>query len=82
MSKPNIRLFIKPTCPWCREAMDWLNARNIAYRTLDITTDPAARAEMAGLSGQTKVPTMQADGKILADFGEAELAPWWKEHFE
>lgn len=74
----SIRLFIKPGCPWCDEAIDWLDARGIAYETLDVTHDRSARAEMLELTGQTKAPSIDVDGEILADFGADELAVWWK----
>ncbi len=73
-----IRLFIKPGCPWCDEAMDWLDARRIKYQELDVTNDAAARREMHDLTGQTKAPSIDVDGHILADFGADELAVWWK----
>ena len=72
-----VRLFIKPGCPWCDEAIDWLDARRIPYQTLDVTGDPAARAEMLELTGQTKAPSIDVDGEILADFGADELEKWW-----
>ena len=49
----NIRLFIKPGCPWCEEAIDWLDMNGISYDTLDVTSDPAARSEMHDLTGQS-----------------------------
>lgn len=76
---PTIRLFIKPGCPWCDEAMDWLNARGIAYQKLDVIRDAAARAEMHELTGQTKAPSIDVDGEILADFGADELEAWWSQ---
>jgi glutaredoxin 3 len=74
----NIRLFIKPGCPWCDEAIDWLGAHGIKYQTLDVTNDSAARREMHDLTGQTKAPSIDVDGEILADFGADELEAWWK----
>jgi monothiol glutaredoxin len=73
-----IRLFIKPGCPWCDEAIDWLNARRIKYQELDVIGDAAARREMHDLTGQTKAPSIDVDGNILADFGADELAAWWR----
>jgi len=35
-------------------------------------------AEMVRLSGQTLAPVIEVDGKILADFGPEELAPFWE----
>jgi len=75
-----IRLFIKPYCGWCHEAMDWLDERGLAYQKLDVTADAAARKEMAALSGQTLAPVIEVDGEILADFGVDELEEWWKKH--
>jgi glutaredoxin len=81
MSAPKIksvRLFIKPWCGWCRQAVKWLDARGISYETLDVTANPAADREMWKLSGQGLAPVIDVDGQILADFGEEELAEFWK----
>lgn len=79
MKPESIRLFIKPGCPWCDEAMEWLDAHGVKYKTLDVIRDPVARAEMFTLTGQTKAPSMDVDGEILADFGADELEAWWRE---
>jgi len=78
MKPEKIRLFIKPCCGWCHEAIDWLDERRLAYEKLDVTTDAAARKEMAALSGQTLAPVIDVDGDILSDFGADELEEWWK----
>ncbi len=33
--------------------------------------------EMKRLTGQTRAPTLDVDGHILADFGAQELDVWW-----
>jgi glutaredoxin 3 len=73
MKAQRIRLFIKPYCGWCDEAIEWLDARGIKYETLDVISDSAARKEMLQLSGQTLCPTIDVDGEILADFDTAQL---------
>lgn len=78
MSTPLPRLFIKPHCPWCQRAEAWLQARGIAYERLDVIADPASFAEMQRLSGQTFAPTLQVQGRVLADFGPEELEAFWK----
>jgi monothiol glutaredoxin len=78
MKPQSIRLFVKPGCPWCDDATDWLDARQISYETLDVISDPEARREMLDLTGQTKAPCIDVDGEILADFGADELEVWWK----
>jgi len=76
MKPKQVRLFIKPGCPWCDEAIEWLDARKIQYETLDVIRDAAARAEMRELTGQTKAPSVEWDGHVLADFGADELETW------
>ena len=73
-----IRLFIKPFCPWCHQAMEWLDANGIRYETLDVTSDQEAWQEMKAISGQTLAPVIDVDGEVLADFGSRELAVFWK----
>ncbi len=79
MKPTSIRLFIKPGCPWCDEAIDWLDTRGISHETLDVIRDPGARREMFDLTDQTRAPSIDVDGEILADFGADELEVWWKE---
>jgi glutaredoxin len=79
MNASKIRLFIKPYCGWCHEAMAWLDSRGIAYETLDVIQDQRAFAEMHKISGQTRAPVLDVDGRVLADFGVPELEVFWKE---
>ena len=53
MKPLRVRLFIKPYCGWCRQAMSWLDRRDIAYEKLDVLSDRDAWNEMEQLSGQT-----------------------------
>ena len=73
-----VRLFIKPYCPWCRQAMDWLDDHSIPYTVLDVISDRQAYEEMFRLSGQTLAPVIDVDGEVLADFGARELAEFWR----
>lgn len=77
MTPSSIRLFIKPGCPWCDEAIEWLDDHEIAYEKLDVVRDATARHEMLDLTGQSKAPCIDVDGHVLADFGADELEAWW-----
>jgi glutaredoxin len=79
MKPQKIRLFIKPFCGWCRQAMGWLDQRGIAYEKLDVIANREAWDEMERLSGQTSAPAIEVDGKVLADFGADGLAAWWQQ---
>ena len=78
MKPEKIRLFIKPYCGWCTEAMQWLDRRKIQYEVLDVIADAKARKEMFQLSGQTLAPTIDVDGEILADFDTDQLEEFWR----
>ena len=69
-------LYIKTGCPWCEEVLDYLDDQNIDYDKVVVSDDPEAMDDMVELSGQSKAPTMDWDGDILADFGVDELVPF------
>ncbi len=79
MKVKNVRLFVKPWCGWFDEAEAWLAERKIPYQLLDFSSEPAARAEMLSLSGQTKAPVIDVDGEILADFDTDQLEKFWSQ---
>jgi len=62
--------------PWCAAAIEFLDSHHIAYQKINVTEDPAAMQEMEQLSNQTKAPTLDWNGDILADFGTDELEPF------
>ncbi len=72
------KLYIKPGCPWCDEAVDYLKRKKIAVQTVVVSGNPEAMREMVELSGQSKAPTMDWHGEVLADFGVDELVPFLK----
>lgn len=69
-------LYVKTGCPWCHEVVDFLGDHGVAYREKNVTQDSAAFAEMKKVSHQEKAPVLDWHGKILADFGVAELKPF------
>ena len=73
-----IRLFIKPYCPWCHRAVQWLDEHGVKYETIDVIGNEAAYDEMIRLSGQEVAPVIDVDGKVLADFGPEQLAVFWR----
>ena len=78
MKPESVRLFVKPGCPWCEEAVDWLDSNGVRYELLDVTTNAEARDEMHELTGQTRAPSIDVDGQVLADFDADELEAWWE----
>jgi glutaredoxin 3 len=71
-------LYIKPGCPWCVEVVDYLEQKKIEVQTFNVASDREAMQEMVELTGQTKAPTLDWNGTVLADFGVDELIPFLK----
>jgi glutaredoxin 3 len=69
-------LYIKPGCPWCEEVVEHLKSKRIEVKKVVVSGNPAAMREMVELSGQSKAPTMDWHGEVLADFGVDELVPF------
>ncbi len=72
-------LYIKPGCPWCEEVLDYFAEHEIEHETVIVSGDREAMQRMQDVSGQTKAPTLDWDGEVLADFGVDELKPFLKE---
>ena len=72
-------LYLKPGCPWCEDVVDFLKKKKIAVKNVIVSGNPDAMQEMIALSGQSKAPTMDWHGEVLADFGVEELIPFLKE---
>jgi|GEM_PF-189601 len=72
-------LYVKTGCPWCDEARRFLDDHGVSYREQNVTIDANAKQEMQKKSRQTLTPTLDWHGKILADFGVAELVPFLRQ---
>ncbi len=73
-------VYVKTGCPWCHQALDYLNREGFTFETVNVLEDRAAYAEMQELSGQKKTPTMTYGDLLLADFGLDELIPFLEKH--
>ena len=69
-------LYVKPGCPWCEEVEQYLRENRIEVKRVSVSGNREAMAEMVALSGQTKAPTLDWEGEVLADFGVEELVPF------
>ena len=60
-------MYTKTGCPWCMEVLGFLRNENIQFEERNVTENPKYMEEMVQKSGQSKAPTLDVDGKILAD---------------
>jgi len=69
-------LYLKTGCPWCVEVERYLERKGIEVRKVIVSGNREAMNEMTQISGQSKAPTLNWEGDILADFGVEELVPF------
>jgi glutaredoxin 3 len=82
MSRPSWTLYIKPRCPWCAQAIEYLNEHGYDFDPVDVIRDAAAYERMKKLSGQRLTPTLVIgdDGLLLADFDTGQLEKFLLKH--
>ncbi|BET65356.1 hypothetical protein ASA1KI_02740 [Opitutales bacterium ASA1] len=66
-------LYVKPGCPWCADAIEFLDRVGVSHREVDVLSDRDAADDMRIASGQEKAPTLDWHGSILADFDVEQL---------
>lgn len=78
---PRMKLYIKPWCPWCVDAVKWMEDRGYAFEKIDVLSDAAAYQHMHKISGQWLTPTLEtADGLVLPDFDVRQLEKFLNQH--
>lgn len=73
-------LYVKTGCPWCDDVITYLDQKGIKYDKIVVSGNSENMQAMIDLSGQSKAPTMNFHGNVLADFGVEELVPFLAEH--
>ena len=77
---PQMKVYIKPGCPWCISAIAWLENERYDFTKVDVIDSAEAFDKMVELSGQTLAPTMTYGSLMLADFGVPELEEFIEEN--
>ncbi len=69
---PDVIIYTQMLCGYCYRAKKLLTERGIAFREIDVTADPAQRAEMASAAGARTVPQIFVNGTHVG--GSDDLA--------
>ena len=69
----NITIYSTPTCPFCKQAKQFLDEKNIAYEDIDVSSDTQKAQETIEKSHQMGVPVIDVDGEILVGFDRKKL---------
>lgn len=60
-------LYSKTGCPWAEAVKNLLEERDVPYEERDMTQNPDYAREAEEKSGETTSPTLDIDGRIIAD---------------
>lgn len=66
----NYTLFYKPTCPFCKKVLNYMDEQGIDLPLRDVSTDAEARDELLSVGGKTQVPCLFIDGEPLYESGD------------
>ena len=75
-------LYIKEGCPWCREAIAYLQQHGVDYEIRDVRLSKQNMNRMLEVSHQTKTPTLEYEDFVVADFSVDEFIDALAEHPE
>ena len=69
----HIKIYTTSSCPYCHIAKDFFREKNLEFTEVNVAEDQEAFKEMVTKSGQTGVPVIDIDGKIVKGFNRPEL---------
>ena len=69
----SVTVYSTQVCPWCRRVKNYLRSVGVSYRDIDVGRDQAAAQELVRRSGQTGVPQVEIDGRIVVGFDQPRI---------
>ena len=76
----DLKVYLKPGCPWCVDAVAYLDREGFQYEPVDVIANREKYAEMQQLSGQSCAPTLTYGDLLLADFDVREMIAFFEKH--
>ena len=66
---PEVTVYSTTSCPYCRQAEQFLKAKGVAFTTIDVTGDDEMRLKLVELSGGLRtVPQIFIGGKPIGGY--------------
>lgn len=69
----NVIVYTTNTWPWCHKVKDYLREHNIEFQEANVGEDREAAMEMVRKSGQTGVPVIDINGRIVVGFDQETI---------
>ena len=68
-----VKVYSTTWCPYCKMAKDFLKQNKIPFEDINVEEDPKEAQIMIDKSGQTGVPVIDVNGKIIIGFNREEI---------
>ena len=68
-----VKIYSTTWCPYCKLAKEFFKANNIKFIDINVEEDPDKAKEMIEKSGQTGVPVIDINGKIIVGFDKEKI---------
>jgi glutaredoxin 3 len=68
MAEPEIIIYSTPDCPHCSTAKRYFKSKGLKFTDYDVSKDDARAQEMVQKTGQTAVPVIEINGRIVVGF--------------
>lgn len=68
-----VTVYSTQSCPFCHMAKDYLKEHNVEFEDVDVNANQKGLSDMVKKSGQSAVPVIDIDGKILIGFNEQAI---------
>lgn len=75
----NIIVYTKDGCPSCRDVLDLLSKKGMAFEERDVGLNTAYLAELSKLSGQTRTPSVYIDEEIIPNTDRDEVEAYLRQ---
>ena len=69
-----VKVYSTDTCPYCSMAKVFLKKNNIIFEDINVGQDKDKAQEMLEKSGQSGVPVIEIDNKIIIGFDIEEIS--------
>ncbi len=73
-------LYTKAGCGWCVRVRDFLTEKKVPFEEREVLSNKTFFDELLAKSEQTKTPTLDLDGAILADTDTDAVEVFLKQH--
>lgn len=70
---PKVVIYSATWCAFCHAAKDYLDKKGVSYTDKDVDSDRAIAEEAMEVSGQTGIPVLNINGKIIIGFDRPRI---------